>query len=205
MMGTHHLSQDLVLLPPLLWVEMFLCWLLGSRIRTELHTSLAVKFPFSHSLYVERFRCGIECDDCAVWASRKNKTLLSDKSLNVIHTVWLLREKEQHQKWGEPVLVNPREPYFNVRSPLFKGGLTMGRRKVKGFLLWLGETPDSNRDLIWIAAGEPHALLPCGILRLDTGKPQRQCRSCTKGLIWVLSSSSSQNLKLLGHKGESHQ
>lgn len=97
--------------------------------RTCLHTSLALKFPFFHSLcigYVERFRCRIECDHSAVWASRRRKTSSGAECLYVIHIVWLLGEKEQHQKWGQPVLVEPREPSSYLSSLSLKVALSRG-------------------------------------------------------------------------------
>lgn len=74
-MGKYHTAQNLVLLfapdlPPLLWVEEFLSrWELRSRVRPYLYTSLGIKFPFFQSLrigYIERLRCGVECDGSAV-------------------------------------------------------------------------------------------------------------------------------------------
>lgn len=93
--------------------------------RTYLHISLAVKLPFPHSSctgYVDRFGCWIECDGSAVRARRRCKMPLSAESLNVIHIVWLLGEKEQHQKLGQPVTIGSL-----LVTRLFKGDLIMWR------------------------------------------------------------------------------
>lgn len=47
---------------------------------------------------------------------------LSAESLNVIHIVWLLGEKEQHQKLGQPVTIGSL-----LVTRLFKGDLIMWR------------------------------------------------------------------------------
>lgn len=76
---------------------------------------------------MEGFSSVVDCDSPAVRTTRKNKTSLSAKPPAVIHTVWLLGEKEQLQEREQPILLDPREPSISRRGLLFKCGLIMGK------------------------------------------------------------------------------